>query len=40
MLSTAGQGVKRENEKQEAKSNLNRFITMGMLNKSAGMIQS
>ena len=31
MLSTAGQGIVRENEKQEAKLNLNRFITIGML---------
>jgi hypothetical protein len=35
VLSTAGQGILRDNEKQEAKLNINRFITIGML-KSAG----
>ena len=31
ILSTAGQGIKRENEKKEAKMNINRFITMGKI---------
>ena len=31
ILSTAGQGIKRENERQEAKLNINRFITIGQL---------
>ena len=31
ILSTAGQGIKRDNEKVEAKMNISRFITMGQI---------
>jgi len=35
ILSTAGQGITRDNEKTEAKMNLNRFITIGMMKNDA-----